>query len=263
MTASTLLALVGAAVLPCHVALAAPPPQDVNVVNSPSNPVPTTVQGTVNLDLTNNFVKAIQSGTWNVGIVGTPSFKLDLTGNTVKLDPGNNTVKAEQSGTWNVGIAGTPTVSISGTPTVTVGNTAAAPVLVRNLDEPARQRFQQRVLVMLPDGLFGEASPITVPDGKYLVIEHVSASCSMGPGQKPFIEILTDFTSPLMSPVGRQLLVPTFITTESGRDLYLASQPMRLYSQLGGSVDISVFRRNGTSGPANVEVDVSGHLVDP
>jgi hypothetical protein len=99
--------------------------QNVRVVNTTSQPVPTTVQGTV---------------TGDVNVTNTP---------TVALSPSGNSVHAQQSGTWNVGITGTPTVSLSpgtsisvaGTPNVSlvpgaavqVSNTTANPIPVQNV----------------------------------------------------------------------------------------------------------------------------------
>jgi hypothetical protein len=99
--------------------------QNVRVVNTSSQPVPTTVQGTV---------------TGDVNVTNTP---------TVALSPSGNSVQAQQSGTWNVGITGTPTVNlapgasvaVAGTPNVSlvpgtaiqVSNTTANPIPVQNV----------------------------------------------------------------------------------------------------------------------------------
>ncbi len=63
----------------------AQPGAPVQVVNKPADPIP--VAGTVD---------AKQNGTWTVGVSGTPTVKLDSTGNTVRLDPNGNTVKVER-----------------------------------------------------------------------------------------------------------------------------------------------------------------------
>src|SRR5215813_581864 len=58
---------------------AAPGPgnQGVIVENTSTNPVPTQAQGTTNIAGT---VQATQSGSWNVGISGTPTFQVGNTG---------------------------------------------------------------------------------------------------------------------------------------------------------------------------------------
>ena len=101
--------------------------QNVRVVNTSSQPVPTTMQGTTTV-------------TGNVNITNTP---------TVGLTPSANSVQAQQSGTWNVGINGTPTVNlasgtsvgITGTPNVSlvpgtsvqINNTTTNPIPVQNV----------------------------------------------------------------------------------------------------------------------------------
>src|SRR5439155_26086314 len=106
--------------------------QNVKVVNTSSEPVP--VQGTATV---NGTVQAAQSGGWNVGINGTPNVNVANTA----------AVNAQQSGTWEVGITGTPNINVANMPTVAfdpasntvkVGNDIANPVLVRDIDNPAR-----------------------------------------------------------------------------------------------------------------------------
>ncbi|HET6893150.1 MAG TPA: hypothetical protein VFH31_18745, partial [Pyrinomonadaceae bacterium] len=101
--------------------------QNVRVVNTSSQPVPTTVQGTTtvtgSVNITNvptvalspsaNSVQAQQTGTWNVGITGTP---------TVNLTPGTS-----------VGITGTPNVSLVPGTSVAISNTTANPIPVQNV----------------------------------------------------------------------------------------------------------------------------------
>src|SRR5215210_5150461 len=105
--------------------------------------------------------------------------------NTPTVNVGNTpTVNAQQSGAWNVGITGTPTVNLANN-SVQVSNPATNPVPVRDVDEEARQPFQELRLVEFgetdnnADTLFNP-----IPPGKRLVIEHVSAIASLPPGQK-------------------------------------------------------------------------------
>ena len=79
LTAVGVVVVVGSFMLSgAHTSSAAPPPatQDVRVVNTTTNPVPILAQGTTNVAGT---VQAAQSGAWNVGISGTPTFQV---GNT-------------------------------------------------------------------------------------------------------------------------------------------------------------------------------------
>jgi hypothetical protein len=61
-------------------------PKDMRVVNTAAEPVPTTIQGTANIQGT---IQAAQAGFWNVGILGMP---------TVRIDP-NQTLKVGGGGT--------------------------------------------------------------------------------------------------------------------------------------------------------------------
>jgi hypothetical protein len=131
----------------------------------------------------------------------TPSIPVNITNTPLPVSlSGNGTisgnVSATQSGTWNVGITGTPSVNV-GTPTVTlgtgstvgingsvqVGNPATNPVLVRDLDGPARNPFQ--VEVCSGTSFYCPSIPnyFNVPVGQEFVIEYVSGKCE-GPAGK-------------------------------------------------------------------------------
>ena len=98
-------------------------PLKVNVVNSPSVSVANKVP-----------VSAEQSGTWEVGITGTPTFGLSTSANTVQ---------SRQDGPWAVDIKGKPEVSIAGTLTVKVSNFPSAPSSV----SAARQAWEYQVFI--------------------------------------------------------------------------------------------------------------------
>ena len=88
----------------------------VNVTNTTANPVP--VSGGVSVTNTPT-VDARQSGTWNVGISGTPSVKLDATANTVKVERATSYQRAEEviwtgqgQDAWTTNFANTEKVSV-------------------------------------------------------------------------------------------------------------------------------------------------------
>jgi hypothetical protein len=90
----------------------------VTVQNADSNPVPTSIQNTPNVNIANTpTVNATISGTPAVSITGTPS----------------------------VSVTGTPTVSVSNLPTGAAGLASLLGVLIKNLDEPARQPVHQQL----------------------------------------------------------------------------------------------------------------------
>src|SRR5215813_8954976 len=184
----------------------------VTVLNTTSNPVPTSVQGTTtisgNVNVSNTpTVNAQQNGLWSVGILGTPTFGLSPAANAVQaqqngawnvgisgtptfgISPSANTIQAQQNGSWNVGITGTPNVNIAGTPTVALApgstvqlGTQTAPVLVRDVDNPARQPFSRSFFLQAGDNYVCQEA-VVVPVDKRLVIEQVNIRVFADPGR--------------------------------------------------------------------------------
>jgi hypothetical protein len=74
----------------------------------------------------------------------------------------------------------TGTVTVTNAPTsTTVNNPATNPVLVRDVDVEQREPVQFRGVTTSFTGSSGSTSFVTVPAGKMLVIEHVSASINL------------------------------------------------------------------------------------
>jgi hypothetical protein len=116
----------------------APPPKDVNVVNTPS----VVVANTPNVSVTNTPNVNV-ANTPNVNIANTPS--VNVVG-AIALDSSNSTVR--------------------------VGNPASDPVLIRDVDRGVRQLIQRNCTVSVPAGFTsGERTVYEVPAGKRLVIE--------------------------------------------------------------------------------------------
>ena len=158
-------------------------------------------------------------------------------------------VPSSQSGTWNVGLT----------------NTTASPVPFRDVDNPARQPFQAQVMGGFADGASstGDITIATVPAGKRLVIEHVSAFGTMLPTQKV---INGGSHVPWHDPFS----VITFnydwkshgSNADGSRDYFVVSEALRVYANPG---PISCFaERDSTAGanPDSVTFTISGYLVD-
>src|SRR5207244_995932 len=77
-------------------------------------------------------------------------------------------------------------VNVVNTPNVNVVNTTASPVPIRDVDNPARQPFHAEAVGEFADGasITGGILIPTVPAGKRLVIEHLSAFAHMLPDQR-------------------------------------------------------------------------------
>jgi hypothetical protein len=188
--------------------------QNVNVVNTPT-------------------VNAQQSGTWNVGINGTPVVGLDAGNNTIKFDAVNNTVKIDTTN----------------------------PLLVRDVDNAARQSFRKSVFVSLPDGTsFAAINPgITPPTGKRLVIEAVSVSGNIPSGQKYSCSLnITDEFAQVLFDLDLALALQA---TFGPVDTYQGNTITRVYVENSDNVAFDVFRTAAT-GAAGMRVSFSGYFVD-
>jgi len=256
----------------------------VTVLNTTSNPVPTSPQGTTtisgNVNVSNTpTVNAQQNGLWSVGILGTPTFGLSPSANAVQaqqngpwsvgisgtptfgISQSANTIQAQQNGSWNVGITGTPNVNIAGTPTVALAagstvqlGTQTAPVLVRDVDNPGKQRFRQIFSLRAPDC----SDEFVVPVDKRLVIELVNISVFADPGRT----LLVELTSPGTRVTFPLKLQGTFDIL-GGRDLLVANEPVRLYFNPNEHFDICTsIQRNDQSSDNEANVSLSGYFVD-
>jgi len=198
---------------------APPPDKDVRVINTPTQAVPTIAQGTTTV-----------AGA--VSITNAP------------------TVHAQQSGAWNVGLTGSPTVQ--------VGNALANPVLVRDVDRPTAQPFEQQVAVTIPDGGGGENAFFSIPSGKLLVIQQVSAIGTAPSGQKLHFSILShvapDFTQRIhwLSAEHEQGFPETF---------YVQSQQVQIYADASQGY-VRIDRVGGNTGTASATFVVTGYLVN-
>jgi hypothetical protein len=121
----------------------------VTVQNAGSNPVPTTIQNTANVNIAN-------TPSVNATISGTPA------------------VNATITGTPSVTVSGTPNVSVTNLPTGTAGPGPTTGLLVKSLDNPAQQVFQKSIgCATVAAGGTNCLASFVVPAGKVLVLEYV------------------------------------------------------------------------------------------
>jgi hypothetical protein len=171
------------------------------------------------------------------------------------------TVGAQQSGTWNVGINGTPTVGLDvGNNTVKIDT--ASPLPVRDADEPARTAFQA---MGSGDFDFGSNQTTidltTVPAGKRLVIQYVSATMRLPNGHK-FTEVSL-FTAFDGNGGVSLFLVPSLTASDANSDYFAASQPVFKYAGAGTLVTARLFRDSAGVGVSGAGiVAISGYLID-
>jgi hypothetical protein len=186
-----------------------------------------------------------------------------------------NPVPVTAQGTTNVagtiGISGTPTVNVGNSPTVSlaggtsvgISNSASAPVLVRDVDNPGRHPVTFTDSVSIADGSYAGFSTgaFTPPSGKRLVLEYVAGLVALQPGQKAWVKMLT--------PVGNGsyehalTIVPqgNFSPLYAFPELFSINQQLRVYADGIGSVSVGL-TRNANTGPATLNVTFSGFLLD-
>jgi hypothetical protein len=232
---SALLILAGALLFlppsPSHSQGTTPDGFPVRIVNGGTTPVPTSVVGTATVAGT---VQSQQSGNWSVALA--PETKIGL-------DPANNTVK--------------------------VSNAPATAVFTRGVDDSARQVFQAEATITMADGattgmarfLFANNSQ-TVPAGKRLVIEDISARGSIPGGYGAAVHVLTRVDTR----AARHFLVLNGQGySPFGVDRVTSNQQVRVYADPGTNVDVVLALDSGIFGGLGTDIltaTISGYLVD-
>jgi hypothetical protein len=127
-------------------------------------------------------------------------------------------------------------------------NSPTNPDFVRDVDNPARSPFQTSVTVDNLGG--GPDALIPVPVGVRLVIEFVSANCSLSNGVPLSMIRFTTNVDHFFSPTSADAVQATM------------TQPTRMYAEPGTNVRVHAFN---TTNPATTlcKVSVSGYLIKP
>jgi hypothetical protein len=148
--------------------------------------------------------------------------------------------------------------------TVTIGNPQASPVPTLDTENPAKQPFQDKIGIFIPDGaLFGQDST-KVPAGKRLVIEYVGMHAGVQPGQKVlFVRVQTIHDNPAGQDSVDHVFGATFQGHDShdDKDIFITSQTTRLYADVSVPVQFFVNRDPG-AGTGFANITISGYLVD-
>jgi len=175
------------------------------------------------------------------------------------------TVAAQQSGSWNVGITGTPTVNANVTFPSSIGvqnakdlSSLPIPLLQQDTDNPARQPFTLECTISTFDTSgkgFCLLDPI--PTGKRFVIEAVSGGVTTTPGIKPIQLNLQVNTAGTFRDY---FFSATFQGTSSFfGDSFVVYQPVRIYADGGSTSVFNVTMSNTIS--TLFELVVSGYLI--
>jgi len=142
---------------------------------------------------------------------------------------------------------------------VTIINSAKNPAPVRDVDN-ARQPFQLTATNFVPKGDSGNVKTIfTVPDGKRLVIETISARAELALVDTPNrVEVLTKSE---LSTAFHEILVLKQGLNLNGQDVYVGTHYMRAYAEPGTDV-VFQFTRSNVGNDAPATVTITGYFVD-
>jgi hypothetical protein len=96
--------------------------------------------------------------------------------NVQSVNVTNPSLAVTQSGSWNVGISGTPTVNLSSAASIGINGTAKVEIV--HDDENADAAFQATMCLDAGGGTCGAVPPqVHVPLGNVLVIDYISGEC--------------------------------------------------------------------------------------
>ncbi len=141
-------------------------------------------------------------------------------------------------------------------PTVVLNNLTDAGFF-RAADNPALQPFQANILMTCADGTtFVQDTGTVVPANKRLVIETVTAQAFVALGQHILINVRT-----LANGTDAIHRLSLNQGTLGDGQLYLATHAVRFYADESSNVTIQA-ARDAAAGTCNVQVTISGHLVD-
>ena len=156
----------------------------------------------------------------------------------------------------SVTVVNTESQPVPVTGTVNIGNLGGEPLPVRDVDNPARAAFQQTINV-------GDlqTGTITVPEGKRLVIEFISASFDASPGTCKSTDVQVSTILNGQSAASRHHLIPISAFEAPSVNSFVISQETQIYADSVAPVTFSFFP---ISGPCSYQgtATVSGHLVD-
>jgi hypothetical protein len=156
---------------------------------------------------------------------------------------------AQQSGPWSMAITSIPTVNVA--------SGANNPIMIRDVDNPARSPYAKSLQLANTCGSQYIIQPGEIPNGQILVIEFVSYIGDIQPaGLSPFIGM------------GIANKLNIFLPTRFNAgvvDTFIVSQQTRLYVPPNNRVTAETCFRSGATAVASndASMSVSGYLVTP
>lgn len=133
-------------------------------------------------------------------------------------------------------------------------------------DSSTKTPVQFTLSCVIPTQQLVCSNQVTVPSGKQLYIEFISARVSISSDQSPQLRVLTPSFN-LAVPggtinLGHYIALNLSPRIPNSADRYYASQIVRLHSMQGGTITIEGRRYHTATGTANFDVTFSGYLID-
>ena len=189
---------------------------------------------------------AVAAGSAPVTVMNTAVNPVPMSGSVSATVSG--TVAVTQSGTWNVGQTGTWDVAVPDPVTVQTGTT---PLSVTDASASSRTSVEIDLSSTFQTGdtVSGTNATYTVPTGKRLVLEYISAFGGLQPGQKM-----------LECDLNNLVFIPfTDNGSDSASEYFTFSQPVKFAFNGGTTVSIGA-TRNSTSNGGLIQVHGFGYL---
>jgi hypothetical protein len=165
----------------------------------------------------------------------------------------DGTVQTTSAAGALVSVAHDMTLTGNGTPALPLG--VASPLLVRDLDNPARQPFQ--ATVEAPPGTpSGTLIPIvTVPAGKILVLEFISGLINVPTNSlATTVLLIQEGVAPVFH---HRVLLTKIGAASSTIDAYGVFQPFRMYVKSSQAISLAILNSDTT-----ITLNITGHYVD-
>jgi hypothetical protein len=165
----------------------------------------------------------------------------------------DGTVQTTSAAGALVSVTHDTTLTGNGTPALPLG--VASPLLVRDLDNPARQPFQ--TTIEAPSGTpSGTLIPIvTVSAGKVLVLEFISGLINVPTNRfATAVLLIQEGATPVFH---HRLLLTKIGAAASTIDAYGVHPPFRMYVKSGQTISLIILDSDAT-----MTLNITGHYVD-
>ncbi len=154
-------------------------------------------------------------------------------------------------------------VNVLDTPLAVEGEVSVTnlPLPVEDVDQPARQAVSASQFIAFPSGLAAAEEEVlySVPEGKRLVIEYISARVNTGGADNKRFVILLDLGAGFNTAT---FITPPPIPSSIGTNVHVFSEAVKLYSAMGADIVVDGTRGPDVNATDSLGIRIWGHLVD-